>query len=495
MLSETFVFKLGHAVVVRGAVQDPEGNPVPNAKVLVGKVSMDGSRQGKSRADGAFSIVGCEPGTNVITAQAKGFAAATLNVNLTDNSKPFELILHPGKLLKLRVLDEDGNPVPHADVWLDTFQNIPMDPKEPAAPQVDFQRQTDAEGHLRWDDAPDGELRFAVSADGYMRNGDYKFRPDGTEHVVTLQHGLTISGTVSDAATGQPIPKFHIVAGNPDYNPVTGTTNFSWSTIDRYWLNFAGGSFRHTWDEPPVYGGDKDPGFVFKFEADGYAPFITRIVHASERNIQFDLTLTAAPSTEVTVLSPDNEPSADADIGLASPGARLSLIPGGLSRENVQSGGSILTTDSAGHFTLTADTSITNVVATSPQGYAEATPAELEANPVMQLQPWGRLDGVFLTNGKPAAGYTLSLEYNHQDWQSIAFDVFGFQAKTDNAGRFSFAQAPPGRFRIMLLLPSSDSMGHHGWGYGPSQPVTINPGVTTTVTVEETNMTSEFANH
>jgi protocatechuate 3,4-dioxygenase beta subunit len=494
MLTETYVFKLGRAVVVQGAVKDPDGNAVPNAKVLVGKASMGGSRNGKSRADGTFSIAGCVPGTNVITAQAKGFAAATLDVNLTDNAEPFELILHPGKLLKLRVVDEDGNPVPRADVWLDTFQNGPVDSKEPAPPQIDFQRQTDAQGRLQWAEAPDGELKFTVSADGYMRGGDYQCRADGTEHVATLQHGLTISGTVSDAATGQPVPHFRIVAGNPNYDPITQTTNISWSTIDRYWLSFAGGSFQYTWDEPPVYGGDKDPEFVFKFEADGYAPYVSRVIKASERSVRFELRLTPAVSTEVTVLSPNNERAANADIGLASPGTRLSLVPGGLSRENVQSGGSLLMTDSAGHFALPPDQTIARIIATSPQGYGEATPAELAANPVIQLRPWGRLEGIYLINGKPAPASTLSLKYKHEDSEMISFDVFAFQTKTDHAGHFAFAQAPPGNFRVMVLYPFHDNMGHGGWSDGPSEPVTISPGATTTVTIEETNMASEFVN-
>ena len=483
MLAETLVSRLGHAVVARGDVKDPDGNPVPNANVLVGQVAMSGSRTGNSHADGTFSIAGCIPGTNVITAQAKGFAAATLDVNLTDNSTPFELILRPGNILKLRAADEDGNPVPHADVWLDTFQNISMESKEPAAPQVEFQRQTDANGRLEWDEAPDGELKFTVSADGYMRGGDYKFRADGTEHVVTLQHGLTISGTVSDATTGRPIPKFRVIAGNPEYDQATRKTDVSWSTLDRYWLSFAGGVFKYTWDEPVVYDGDKDPGFVFKFEADGYAPYITRVIHASERNVQFALSLTQAPPTEVTVLSPDNEPAADIDVGLAAPGTRLSLVSGGLGHENVQSGGSLLTTDNAGHFALPPDPSIDLVVLASPSGYAQATPAELEANPVVQLVPWGRVEGTLAIAGQPAAGRIVSIGFGQEKALEISCDSKAFQTSTDAQGRFTIPIAPPGNHELTIVTLFTNRFGT-GWSTRTLQAVTIPSGTDTVVAID-----------
>ena len=40
-------------------------------------------------------------------------------------------------------------------------------------------------------------------------------------------------------------------------------------------MSFDGGMFQHTYEEPAL-GGTPNPAFVFKFEADGYAPFVTR---------------------------------------------------------------------------------------------------------------------------------------------------------------------------------------------------------------------------
>ena len=101
-----------------------------------------------------------------------------------------------------------------------------------------------------------------------MRVDGVKARPDGLEHVVTLPSALTISGTVRDASSGQPISKFRIITGWPEWDSSNNATNGRWSTLDRFWLNFAGGKFRHVFEEA-VIGGMSNPGFIFKFEADG----------------------------------------------------------------------------------------------------------------------------------------------------------------------------------------------------------------------------------
>ncbi len=155
-----------------------------------------------------------------------------------------------------------------------------------------------------------------------------RMRPDGTEHVITLQPALTISGTVRDATTGLPIPRFRIVTGWPVSNPIDNTTNVQWSTIDRFWLSFDGGKFRHTYEEP-VVGGTPDPKFAFKFDADGYAPFVTRPVAATERDVRFEVTLNPAAATEITVLLPDGGLASAVDIGLVSPGSRFVSDSGG----------------------------------------------------------------------------------------------------------------------------------------------------------------------
>ena len=129
----------------------------------------------------------------------------TLAVKLGTESEPFQLKLQHGKVLKLRVVGPNGNPIAKARVWLDTFERGPIrEPnKKPAPVQIDFNREADNDGRLEWDSAPDQDLKFGVSASGYMQSDDITVRPDGAEHLITLTPALTISGTVRDATSGQ----------------------------------------------------------------------------------------------------------------------------------------------------------------------------------------------------------------------------------------------------------------------------------------------------
>ena len=76
----------------------------------------------------------------MITAEAKGYAARTIEVELTNGCGPFDLTLQQGKVVKLRVVDEDGNPVPKAQVYFDSFTQG-MNEGKATPTQVEFEKQ------------------------------------------------------------------------------------------------------------------------------------------------------------------------------------------------------------------------------------------------------------------------------------------------------------------------------------------------------------------
>ena len=73
------------------------------------------------------------------------------------------------------------------------------------------------------------------------------------------------------------MPKFRIITGWPSTQFINGAmTNIAqWSTLERFWLSFVGGEYHHSFEES-VINGVADPGYIFKFEADGYAPVVSR---------------------------------------------------------------------------------------------------------------------------------------------------------------------------------------------------------------------------
>jgi hypothetical protein len=346
--------------------------------------------------------------------------------------------------------------------------------------QADFGRKTDADGRVEWDSAPDANLNIGVFADGYMRGGIH-VRPDGNEHTITLSSGLTVFGSVTDAATGQPLPAFRIIEGWPTTNIQTGEVGAQWNTLDRFWLKFEGGTFRHLFTEPPL-GGTPNPGFIFKFEADGYAPFTTRSFSGNEGEARLDVAMRPAALMSITVLLPNGQSAVKADVGLVWPGSGLRLRPGGFSHENLQSAESLFSTDDAGHLSWSVDDSVKRIVIAHPEGFGQATFGALTSNTTIQLQPWSRIEGTLLCDGQPAPGRDILLDYGNGDYKSISSDSGTYTVTTDGAGRFVFPQAAPGENQLVLMVPFNDESGSKCWSLNPLTNLDIPPGETVTVT-------------
>jgi len=478
----THVFKLGRAVTITGIVVDGGGNPVSDANVFVGTVGESGRRTRKTQGDGTFSISGCPLGKQLVTAKAKGFAATTIEPDLVENSSPLRLTLTAGKMLRLRVMDTFGNPIPKATIWYDCINgHSPGAGDIPA--QVDFSPTTDREGRAVLTNAPDTVMKLTAYATDFLRRSDIEIRPDGEEHIITLLNALVVHGVVDDAVTGRGIPKFRIAQGWPSVNPVEGTTNVQWSSIGRFWIDFSGGTYTNTFEEG-VIGGRENPGYVLKFMAEGYAPFVSRVIGADEGNVELNVVLQRAAATRVIVYKPNGQPAAIADIGLVSPGANLKLAPGGISHQFVQSGSSLLRTEANGTFVLQSDDAVTRIIAASVDGYGEATPAELSANPVIQLQPWGRLEATCFSRGKPVSGREYLLQFADISAESVGFDFDASRVTSDAQGKISVTELPLGHLNLVRLHPTQN-----GWVHGEKTPFEIKPGETTTFTLGMSNYT------
>jgi len=153
--------------------------------------------------------------------------------------------------------------------------------------QIDVGGTTDAKGRFTWENAPDRKLSFDVSAKGFMRVNKVAFYPNGQEHVVTLPPALVVTGTVTDKASGALIPRFRMITGWRNRNDLLPP---HCSPLERFWLDFSGGEFHHSYEEA-VITGIPNPGYVLKFEAEGYAPYVTRTIEAEEGVVELAIEL------------------------------------------------------------------------------------------------------------------------------------------------------------------------------------------------------------
>lgn len=323
-------------------------------------------------------------------------------------------------------------------------------------------------------------MTIKVEASGYA-SAEAEITADGQEHSIALTKETVLSGAVMDAATGRLIPQFRITCGTPHFGSPFGTNaSFSPSPMSEDWFKFGNGKFQLPVTTFLQHNGDvKRRGFMIKFEADGYAPCVSRLIRCEEGNVQLDAALLPAKSVKVTVLNPNGRPAANAEVGLLEEGTSLTLSAGHLRAE---SGGGLLQTDSEGAFQLAPDEAIQRVVALNPQGFATASPSALAGEPTIQLQPFGRLEGRWLERNQPASQKKLALLYELQGTGARLFlDGKTFSAMTDDQGHFVFPQVPPGTFRLTRPVPE-------GNGVTTMEPVAdaiVRPGETTTVAIGE----------
>jgi hypothetical protein len=97
---------------------------------------------------------------------------------------------------------------------------------------------------------------------------------------VSLNQSFRVAGTVMDAQSGKPIPEFRVT---PRYALIGKTPPVHGKWDEYEGEQCQGGKFDLTYDHPLLAGSLDPPGWQFLVEAEGYEPFITRVV-ANEEN-------------------------------------------------------------------------------------------------------------------------------------------------------------------------------------------------------------------
>jgi membrane-associated protease RseP (regulator of RpoE activity) len=178
---------------IAGTVIDETKRPIAGAFVCVVR---DADRTcARSSADGRYALAKVEPGTLVLVASAKPYRPATLEVVLGDaeTKDGVTIELRPGGVeITGAVSDVNGGPIANARVRTQSATT-----------------ETAADGTFALWVAP-GQMWISAEAEGYASQGDGVHAP-GRIELVLFPAG-TISGTVVDAATGEPVAGARIVA-------------------------------------------------------------------------------------------------------------------------------------------------------------------------------------------------------------------------------------------------------------------------------------------
>jgi RNA polymerase sigma factor (sigma-70 family) len=416
------VMVLKSGLSLPGFVVDEQTNAIVGARVWLGS-SFAGSHDPEAitDVDGSFRMKNVSLGNGYVTATAKGFSPERIQVDVTSNAAPITVQLKPAALLRLRVVDDAGTAVEHADVRLQAWRGYNT---------LDWGGATDSEGRIEWDSAPQDELNIYVGKQGYFNSRDNMITADGQEHVIKLHPQITVTGLVTDADTGKPIPAFKAIPGTERLGLVNGKD----------------GQYELKLDEL------KSP-LVVNVEADGYAsassePLNLKASQTQVRNIALRK-LSAQNSIQGYVLLPDGTPAANCEVALCAGDKGVML---GQRKFVWRERSNIVKTDSEGHFAFQFHIAPRMVVAVHEQGLGQIRVNENSQNVQLQLRPWARIEGVLkLRNGQNGdrdivVGEVASA-YNSA---SLHLDINAFSAKTDSDGRFVFEQVPTGDFNLWL---------------------------------------------
>ena len=479
------VSTIRNGLAFSGTVKDESGKPIADAKVQIEFSDVPGGAEERSRqtttdAEGRFTLPNCPVSKRaVIVGFAAGFAGQWLNTTVGPDVQPVELVLPPGKPIKLRIVDTAGKPIRNAYGWTNSWgqftsyglilSQMLRDEKNWGAPQI---LPVDDTGLWTWNDAPAGPITITVEAPGFM--GQRVELEGGKEtKTITLAMSLQIAGKVVDDATGKPIPQFNVTEGmivnHPDLPNQTEIT--SWQThMTRHETN---GTFSCQFNRP-------ENQRRLRVEADGYEPSDSRVIGNDEGSVELEFRLKRLSVQELArqeksrndrsgrIETPDGKPAAHATIiyATSSPSGGIGITMHYLEGHSHRSTKS----DKEGRFTLPPillDETINECyafVVVHDSGFTRVEQADFEktydtaqksnALPIT-LQPWATVEGIVKIGAKPTgdAGLDLSSsdDYARMD-RSIPRIDFHYSTKTDHNARFKFTQVAPAHYRLARIL-------------------------------------------
>ena len=408
--SSTFMKR---GLTLNGSVMGSNQKPVEGAEVIGPDFPV------WTPADGHFSFHNCPTGAIFLTACAKGFAPQRKRFLVTEINSDAPFQLDKGNVLRLRVHDLKGRPVPHARVVVESWQGRPAS---------QWQWETDHQGRLVWDSAPIDDVLYTIKHVGYDSLRAQSLKADGQEHTVTLVKHLQISGTVVDADTSAPVPEFRIIPGQLHINHYDwNATNILDGKNGKYLISLPKQVAPH----------------LLQVQANGYYPEISRTFKDDEEDGVADFRLKRGEPLSGKVQLPDGRPASKAQVALCTPDNEVLIGDNGLLESDL---GCKSETDEHGEFVFQPRRDIKWIAAANEQGYAEVSIDDFKRSPTLILKPWGRINGSLRSGSLPGANQLLKLV--RLGSLSPQLNPNRFTRLTDGAGRFTFERVPPGQLII-----------------------------------------------
>lgn len=446
--SATLTLEAG--VVVTGRVTDPDGKPVKDAIVIHGEdpYGTTARMDFLTDADGRFRLPALAPHGTTLTVIAPGWAPQERALDVRPGLAPQDISLAPGKTIRLHVLDEAGKPVPSAYVGVAEWQGKKAlhNKRHPSVNDTQVPNRTDENGFYEWDWAPESPVKFSVRVSG--SSAALVAAGGEPEQTVVLKGPHVVTGRVTDARTGRPIPAFTVVPVTVFRRDFLNCERSKAETGSDGVLNF-------------LVSRDDYPQRL-RVEAMGYRAVIGREFKLGddEARVQ-DFALEPAVPVAGRVVDADGQAVPNAEVLMATPTTQASLES---LLQNLKT-----TTDGDGRFRFADPGEPFTLIARGEFGFARGDGQESE----LKLRPWASLTGRFVDGGQPVAGASILLDPIRVDDRGAPTVDERTLTQTDAEGRFSFARVPPGPVAVKAYLGPWEDPGYRS---GPAVPLDLTPG-------------------
>lgn len=419
---------------VTGSVVDTSGNPVTDGYVVWRNDPYGDASKFQSRLDesGQFQTSPLLPAEHPFTVIAPGYLPEHRTVNASKEMPELIFVLNPGKHLTVKVVDPERKPIPKAYFYVGSWSKF--EPEFNGGQSSVFQNRipakADANGIYSWDGAPEEAVTFRISAQGFAAKTVTLVATD-REHVVELVPSLIVSGIVTDANSGEPIPTFQVfpvLVNSPQY-----LTTWFLGGVSGYEGNY----------EIKLDGisSSVSTRFKLRLEAEGYRTEVSEnTFDLSDGRVHEDFSLQPAVARRGMVVKVSGEPVASASVVFATP----SIVPSMQNAELEGSwGGRRITTSDDGEFHLAATTEPVRFRVVHHSGFAEVLRQPDEQIGTITVEPWAPVSGNLLQDGKPVPNQSVSFHRLPSGQLGEPRFQDSYYTQTDDQGRFEFERLPP----------------------------------------------------
>ena len=292
-------------------------------------------------------------------------------------------------------------------------------------------------------------------------------KPDETDREFVMIRPLVFSGTVRDAGSGDPIPRFQAILGSQ----FKGGDRPHWNrhrTTDG-----SNGVFRIEVGEP-----SRDRQRLIRIEAEGYLPFASEAL--PEQSVA-DLTFQLEPGEDLAgyVVRSDGSAVTNARLALATRSETVGIREG---RLRDRRGRIVATTDAGGRFAFPPEAEDWRLVAVNDHGHAELRGTGTTDMVTLTLEPWGRIEGEIRTGSQPVPDAEISFNvhesYKPGDENRPRVHYYT-KTRSDAEGRFVLERVVPRFGRVSEMQSSAgDQPGSFISRANRSVPVDVRPGDT-----------------